>query len=120
MSNAEGMVDDAAGWADALVTRAHRGPGDTVEAALHRAARRIGVSVHTLWALRYRKPKDLMVSVYMRLKSAYETECERQEARLRHELELTREVLGDAASSDRVVVATEEFLQAVAERAAVK
>lgn len=83
-------VDQAKWWTNGLIRSNHRGPGDTVDAALHRAAVKHGLDPKILWRLRYRTPKDLLASVYLRIKSAYEAECERQEARLRHELEITK------------------------------
>lgn len=83
-------TEQAKGWANKLIGAAHRGPGDTVEAAMHRAARKHGLDPKVLWRLRYRTPKDMLASVYVRIKAAYEAECERQEEKLRHELEITR------------------------------
>jgi len=83
-------VEEAAGWASALVSRTYRGPGDTVEAAMHRAENKFGVPVGTLWALRYRKPKAILAGIYLSLKAAYDAECERQEAKLAHELAITK------------------------------
>ena len=84
------VVDSAAGWADALIRREHKGPGDTLDAARHRVARKHRIPERTLWALRYRRPKDLLASVFVALYRAHQIECERQEARLRHELEITK------------------------------
>ena len=86
----EAVVDEAAHWAEALLQRTYRGPGDTIEAASYRAEQKYGVPAQTFWALRYRKPKDILASIYRTLQSAYEAECGRQEARLRHELELVK------------------------------
>ncbi len=97
MFEAGAVVDDAARWADALLQRAYRGPGDTIEAASYRAEQKYGVPAQTFWSLRYRKPKDILASVYLTLKAAYEAECGRQEARLRHELELAKALQGGAA-----------------------
>ena len=83
-------VIQAKGWADGLIRASHRGPGDTTDAAIHRAAVKHGLDPRVLWRLRYRTPKDLLASVYLKIKAAYEAECERQEARLRHELEITK------------------------------
>jgi LPS sulfotransferase NodH len=83
-------VDQARGWANKLIAAHHRGPGDTVEAAIHRAAVKHGLDPKALWRLRYRTPKDMLLSTWARIKEAYEAECERQEARLRHELEITK------------------------------
>lgn len=80
----------AKGWANGLIRASHRGPGDTVDAAMHRAARKHGIDPKVLWRLRYRTPKDMLATVYLKVRAAYEAECERQEARLRHELEITK------------------------------
>ena len=90
MFDGEAVVDEAAHWAEALLQRSYRGPGDTIEAASYRAEQKYGVPAQTFWALRYRKPKDILASIYKTLQAAYEAECGRQEARLRHELELVK------------------------------
>ncbi len=105
----ETYVADARSWADGLVAREHGGPGDTIDAAMWRAEQRYGIDRQTFWNLRYRPPRDMMVSVYMRLKAAYEMECERQEARLAHELMLTKAVGRDAANSSAVAEAEALF-----------
>lgn len=85
-------VADASRWAGALLQREHRGPGDTLDAAMWRAEQKWGIDHNTFWSLRYRPPRDIVVSVYMRLKSAYEHEIQKQEARLQHELMLSKAV----------------------------
>lgn len=90
-------VEDAAKWSGALWNKTYLGMGDTQEAAMHRTAATYGVDPGTLWALRYRKPKGILAHVYARLKAAYFAECERQEAKLRHELELARTLQGSAS-----------------------
>ena len=87
---AEATVNDAAGWAESLLQRTYRGPGDTIEAASYRAEQKYGIPANTFWALRYRKPSAILAHIYLTLKAAYEAECGRQEARLRHELELVK------------------------------
>lgn len=84
------VVDEAADWADWLVRREHRGPGDTIEAARERAARKHRVPERLLWALRYRKPKRIWADLYKRLEMAVAAEVERQEERLAHDIELTK------------------------------
>ncbi len=84
------VVDETANWADLLVQREHRGPGDTIDAARLRAARKYRVPERALWSLRYRRPKDVAASIYRTLQRAVAAECERQEAKLRHELETTK------------------------------
>lgn len=102
-------VADARQWAGVLIAREHRGPGDTVDAAMRRAERRYGVDYNTLWKMRYRPPKDIAVTLYFRLKDAFDLECARQEARLAHELKLAREAGLDEANSP-VVAEAEAFL----------
>jgi hypothetical protein len=103
-------VADARRWAGAIIDRERSG-GRKMADALERAADRLGVERGVLWSLRYRPPSDIMVSVYMRLRAAYENECERQEAKLAHELMLAKAVGLDATTS-RTVAQAEAFLAA--------
>src|SRR5690606_28705219 len=115
MTDAAGFsdpVDQAANWANELIKRQHRGPGDTVEAAMHRASTKYRIEHQTLWRLRYRKPKDMMLKAYLRLKAAYEAECDRQEARLAHELEITRQMRGPNEAPSRAEIEAEALLAA--------
>lgn len=98
----EAYVADAQLWAGKLLAREHRGPGDTIDAAMWRAEQRWGIDRQTFWSLRYRPPRDIVVSVYMRLKAAYETECQKHEARLQHELELAKAAGLDATTSPAI------------------
>ncbi len=92
MSDAS-VVSEAKGWANFLVRSESHGPGDT-DNAMRRVARRYGLPNSTLWALRYRAPKDLLASVYLKLRSAYQAEHERQLARLADDLARTRQEAG--------------------------
>lgn len=100
-------VDQAAEWAKALTRAESRGPGD-LENAWRRLEARYGVSPNTFWSLRYRRPKDIAVSVFVRLRAAYQAECERQMRRLKHELEITRAIAGPDNSA---VVAAEAVVR---------
>lgn len=91
------LVAEAANWAARLTNEAERKTGKT-DTALETVARQTGVNQSTLWRLRYRKPKDLAVSVYMKLKTAFEAAEQRQIERLQHEAEIARS-LGEANSS---------------------
>lgn len=91
------FVAEAAEWAARLTNEAERKTGKT-DTALETVARQTGVNQSTLWRLRYRKPKDLAVSVYMKLKTAFEAAEQRQIERLQHEAEIARS-LGEANSS---------------------
>lgn len=110
MSDASAVVDDAARWSGALWNKEYVGIGDTQEAAISRASARHGIDPGVFWSLRYRRPKDLLASVYFKLKAAYENECERQEARLRHELELVK-ALPRTEARQRLVDETEAALR---------
>lgn len=89
-------VAEAAEWAARLTNEAERKTGKT-DTALETVARQTGVNQSTLWRLRYRKPKDLAVSVYMKLKTAFEAAEQRQTERLNHEATIARS-LGVATS----------------------
>ena len=107
----ETYVHEAQRWATALLEREHRGPGDTLDAAMWRAEHKWGIDHSTFWALRYRPPREMFVSVYMRLRQAYEMECVRQEARLQHELMLAK-AAGFHAANSSVVAEAEALLAA--------
>ena len=79
-------VNKAAKWAEALLTRVHRGPGDNIDSAMHRAEQKYGIPAQTFWALRYRRPKEMGVAAWAFIKSVYDAECGRQEAIVRHDL----------------------------------
>ena len=110
------IVDEAAGWADFLVRREHRGPGDTVEAARQRAARKHRLPEQLLWALRYRKPKRIWADLYVKLELAAAAECERQEEKLRHELEITKR-LPPTADRLALIAETEALLGSASSQA---
>lgn len=102
-------VAEAAKWADDLTKVAEQTLASK-EAALEAVARKTGVNHSTLWSLRYRKPKDIAVSIYMKLKGAYERELVRQEGLLRHDNEISRARLG---SAHNLVAQTDAFLAAL-------
>lgn len=91
-------VTEAKEWANKLIAANHRGPGDTTDAAIHRAAIKHGLDPKLLWRLRYRTPKSMLIGAWKRVKAAYEAECERQEAKLRHELEITKALSASEAA----------------------
>lgn len=101
-------VDQAASWAKRLTQSEARGPGD-LENAWHRLEARYGVPWRTFWSLRYRKPADVTASIYLRLRVAYEAECERQLMRLTHEIAITK---AKAGASNHSVVEAEALVRA--------
>jgi hypothetical protein len=62
-------------------------------------AREYKIEYGVLWKLRYRKPKDIVVRWYFKLKTAYEAECQRQMRKLSHEIEKTKAVAGASAAA---------------------
>jgi hypothetical protein len=80
------FVQDASTKTRWLVERESRGAGDTRN-AMERIARRYGIPFQALWTLRYREPRDILVSVYSRICEAHEAECSRQARLLNEELQ---------------------------------
>ena len=103
-------LDEAVEWSKSLTRMRARGPGDT-ENAMRMIEREYGVDYWLMWRLRYRRPalKDIGVSAYMRLKAAYQAECERQMRKMQHDIKTTEAVAGAA---DPVVVATKALVGA--------
>lgn len=101
-------VDEAASWADLIVRREHRGPGDTLDAARMRAARKHRLPEQTLWSLRYRKPKDLSASIYRALYRAYVAETQSMEAKIAENIKLL-EALPASPARDRMVAQLARF-----------
>ncbi len=66
------FVTEAKGMADFILHKAHRGPGDTVDAAMHRAERLWGAPASWLHRLRYREITDMPVSVFGAIFNAYQ------------------------------------------------
>lgn len=77
-------LPQAQAWANALVMREMKTPGDLIN-SMHRLERRYGIPWRTFFNLRYRPPSDVLVGVYRQLHAAYQNECERQEKLLAHE-----------------------------------
>jgi len=96
----ETYVSQAQGWAEFLVRKEYRGPGDTLDAAMARCERKHQISRSVLWGLRYRPPRDLMVSLYMRLRDAYEAELAKLDQRLEDEIRKA-ELLGTDATNSK-------------------
>lgn len=87
-------VDQASSWADEMVMRDLRGPGD-LDNALHRVGRRIGVGYRLLWNLRYRRPKDINATAYLKIWSAWEAIKDHQMRALEHDIARTRAEAGN-------------------------
>lgn len=109
-------VDEARNWAEFLIRKEFKGPGDTIDAAMSRTARRHKIASAQLWGLRYRPPKDMAVSLYMRLRDAFRRESENLDRRLAHEIAIAESLGTDATNSKAYRVA----VAALAEQAARK
>jgi hypothetical protein len=77
-------LTEAQHWANAMVMREMRTPGDLLN-SMHRLEARYGIPWRVFFNLRYRAPADVLVGVYRQLKLAYEAECQPQERLLAHE-----------------------------------
>lgn len=99
-------LDEAAEWSRNLTRMRARGPGDT-ENAMRSIEREYGVDYWLQWRLRYRLSslRDIGVTAYMALKTAYAAECERQVQKLRHEIEITEAVSGPDSNAVRAAKA---------------
>lgn len=97
-------VTEARHMADTILTKVHRGPGDTIDAAMHRAERAYGVPAQWLHRLRYRYRdlRDIPASVYVPLLQAFSAINAASAAAYQHERELAHErnsaLLGLAAA----------------------
>ena len=88
-------LDEAVEWSKSLTRMRARGPGDT-ENAMREIERMYGVDYWLMWRLRYRRSvlKEIGVSAYMRLKAAYQAECDRQLRKLQNQIARTEAIAG--------------------------
>lgn len=98
------LVEDARRWANEMVLRESRGPGD-MDNAMRRVAGRYGLDPGTLWGLRYRPPKRIFADIYFRLQAAYQAERERQLRLLQHDIAITKAKAGSDCHSVRAAQA---------------
>lgn len=68
-----------------LLKKEYRGLGDTIEAAAHRVEIKMGVPATLLLRIRHRPIKDMMLSSYVAIATAYERAVSRAEAAYEHE-----------------------------------
>jgi hypothetical protein len=81
-------VNEAKGMAEYLLSREFRGPGDTIEAASHRAEIKYRVPASFLLRLRNRTVKDMLVSNFMALAAGYIKATEAVDRAYEHEKSL--------------------------------
>jgi hypothetical protein len=93
-------VAEARHWAINMVRRESRGSGDR-DRAMEAVARRCGggVTPSLIRSLHYRPPKNLLVTAYFAIASAYQAECEKQRKLLEHEIEITAAKVGVDSSA---------------------
>lgn len=89
--------EQARTWANDLVRRESRGPGD-MRNAMQRLESKYGIPWRTFWELRYRPPADVLHGVWERLRQAHLAECERQMRLLKHDIEITKAIKPEAHS----------------------
>ncbi|WP_374846670.1 hypothetical protein [Brucella ciceri] len=82
------FVSSARGMSDFILQSTYRGPGDTVDAAMHRAERMYGAPASWMHRLRYRSIKDMPVSAYAAIARAYKAALEASEQAYAAEREL--------------------------------
>lgn len=82
------FVSSARGMSDFILQSTYRGPGDTVDAAMHRAERMYGAPASWMHRLRYRSIKDMPVSAYAAIARAYKAALEASEKAYAVEREL--------------------------------
>jgi hypothetical protein len=82
-----------------MVELESRGNGDQLN-ALERVARNCGMGSRALRRLINGETKDPSISVFGRVRAAYLDLCERQIAKLKHEVEVDMARYGDAAFAD--------------------
>ena len=87
--NMSTFVSNARDWANELILRESRGPGD-LDNAMRRLEARYGISANTFWRLRHDRIKDIYVSTYTRLQAAYLAECDRQVRIIKQQAEIAK------------------------------
>jgi hypothetical protein len=85
------FVNNAKGMSEFILERTFRGPGDTVDAAMHRAERLYGAPASWMHRLRYRSIKDMPVSAYAAIARAYSAVSEASKKSYEAERELAHE-----------------------------
>lgn len=100
MSSADLAID----YARRLINEEARGPGD-IEDAMRRLETKTGLGYWTLWGLWNRRRKVVDRDLFNRVRGAYLAVCEKQLARLRHDLAIEQVRCADDDFKDLVVEA---------------
>lgn len=93
------LVDTAGGFVRRMVERESRGWGDQTNAQ-QRLESRYGIPFHSLEHLRTGRAKTVEAGLYARIRGAYLDLCERQVAKLQHEIAIERALNEDDTLED--------------------
>ena len=99
MSVTDTAITEARSWSEHLLNRAFRGPGDTIERAAHEVEQTYGVPATIIQRLRHREVRDMLLSNWLALKSAYDAACEATERRADHQRFIAEKMGTNAANS---------------------
>lgn len=110
------LVETAGIYVRRMIEREARGWGDQAQAQT-RLEMRYGIPFWTLERLRTRRAKTVEAGVFARIRAAYLDLCERQVAKLQHEIAIERAMTGDDSLSDLEHEA-EALAQKIAEKKA--
>lgn len=83
------LVEESGGYVRRMVERESRGRGDQSEAQ-NRIEQRYGIPYWTLERLRTGRAKTVEAGVFARIRGAYLDLCERQVAKLQHEIAIEK------------------------------
>lgn len=111
-------ADMAAGYVRRMVEKETRGWGDQSN-ALMRLERRYGIPFWSLNNLRTGRAKTVEAGLFAHIRSAYLDLCERQIAKLKHEIEIEKAKASDASLEDLAREA-EELAARLEERRAMR
>lgn len=111
--NAE-AVETAGGYVRRMIAKEVNGWGDQANAQ-RRVGDRYGIPFWALEHLRTGRAKTVDASLFARIRSAYIDLCERQIAKLQHEIAIEKAVIGDDSLED-----LEREAEALASRIAAK
>lgn len=100
-----------------MIHRESTGPGDS-ERAMQKIADKYGLSFWTLDHLRKRKAKTVEAGVFSRIRAAYLDVCERQVAKLQHQIAIERALGADDTFDDLAREAESLVARIKAKRAA--
>lgn len=99
-------AETATGYVRRMVAMESRGCGDT-HGALHRLCRDLNLEYWPTEHVRRGKAKRIEVGLYQRIRGAYIAYCEKQVAKLQHEIAVERALAADDDQRDLEVLESE-------------